>query len=357
MSKQKNNGFEKSINVSNINSRLRANYQKSKLSSMDLVALAEDICKGNVVSLSQGITLVESKRMEDQAAAQELIQHCLPFSGNSQRIGITGVPGVGKSTFIEALGHRWIQKNHKIAVLAVDPSSSISGGSILGDKTRMSKLVASSKAFIRPSAAGASLGGVAQKTKETIILCEAAGYDRIIVETVGVGQSETAVYHMTDFFLLLKLAGAGDELQGIKRGIIELADAILINKDDGKNQLASKKAKNQFNKALHLFPIKSNQWQPRVFTCSALHDQGIDEIDQVIKKYVRLTKQNKTFDLKRQNQNKNWLHQTIDNQLLTDFYQHKHIRKEISDMEKSLIENKITPFLAAELLLKKFKKA
>ncbi|UZO79292.1 methylmalonyl Co-A mutase-associated GTPase MeaB [Aquimarina sp. ERC-38] len=339
---------------SHINRKLATSFQKSRLSPDIVPFLFEEIRKGSIVALSQGITLVESKKEQDNILAQELIQKCLPYSGNSVRIGITGVPGVGKSTFIETLGTYWMTQHKKLAVLAVDPSSSMTKGSIMGDKTRMEKLAASDQVFIRPSAAGTSLGGVTQMTRETIILCEAAGYERIIVETVGVGQSETAVYHMTDIFLLLKLAGAGDELQGIKRGIIELADAILINKDDGDNQLATKKAKNHFSKALHLLSVKENDWQPKVLSCSALHNKGIAEANLMIAQYVQFTKQNKSFDRRRKQQDINWLHKTIENRLLSQFYQNKQLQSEIASLEKLVVNKKLSPFQAAETLLKKF---
>jgi len=250
-------------------------------------------------ALSKGITLIESTQKNHSEKAQLLVEKCLPYANTSIRIGITGVPGVGKSTFIEALGTLLIKQGHKVAVLAVDPSSSVSHGSILGDKTRMESLVQSEHVYIRPSPSGNSLGGVAQKTRESIVLCEAAGYDIIIIETVGVGQSETAVHSMVDFFLLLKLAGAGDELQGIKRGIIEMADAIVINKADGDNQKRAREAKNQFRKALHLYPLAENNWSPEVLTCSALENVGIEEIWELIKKYQQNTTASGFFEKNR----------------------------------------------------------
>ena len=266
------------------------------------------------------------------------------------RIGITGVPGVGKSTFIESFGKHLTKQNKKVAVLAVDPSSSLNKGSILGDKTRMEELVTDKNAFIRPSPSGKSLGGVAQKTRESIILCEAAGFDTIIIETVGVGQSETVVHSMVDFFLLLKLAGTGDDLQGIKRGIIEMSDAIVINKSDGDNKKNAKIAKIEFNRALHLYPIKESKWQPKVLMASALHNSGIEEIDAMIAQYISLTKENNYFDNKRNAQNKFWLLATIEQQLKDNFYNNPKIKnalaKEIDDLEKG----KTTPFIAAKKL-------
>src|SRR5690606_20797060 len=235
---------------------------------------------------------VESTNPQHTAKANDIIQQCLPYANASIRIGITGVPGVGKSTFIETFGTYLTSRGRHIAVLAVDPSSSLSRGSILGDKTRMETLVNNENAFIRPSPSGTSLGGVARKSRESIILCEAAGFDTILIETVGVGQSETAVHSMVDFFLLLKLAGAGDELQGIKRGIMEMADAIVINKADGDNLKNAKIAKVEFNRALHLYPIKESGWQPKVLLASAIENKGIPEVWQLIEDYLNLVKEN-----------------------------------------------------------------
>ena len=311
-----------------------------------------NILQGNIPFLSKAITLVESTNLKHQEQANEIIEKCLPFANNSVRIGITGVPGVGKSTFIEAFGKHLTSQGKKVAVLAVDPSSSVNKGSILGDKTRMEQLVTDKNAFIRPSPAGSSLGGVAQKTRESIILCEAAGFDTIIIETVGVGQSETVVHSMVDFFLLLNLAGAGDELQGIKRGIIEMADAIVINKADGDNEKNAKIAQVEFNRALHLYPLKESNWQPKVLTASALNHKGIDVIDTMIQEYIALTKQNGYFIQKRNEQNKFWLLSTIEQQLKDAFYQNPHIQKLLSNEIQQLEAGKTTPFLAAKRLLK-----
>ena len=260
---------------------------RGKRNSVD--EFVSKILDGNITFLSRAITLVESTNSKHQQKANEILERCLPYANKSIRIGITGVPGVGKSTFIEAFGKHLTSKDKKVAVLAIDPSSSVNKGSILGDKTRMEQLVTDKNAFIRPSASGTSLGGVAQKTRESIILCEAAGFDTILIETVGVGQSETLVHSMVDFFLLLKLAGAGDELQGIKRGIIEMADAIVINKADNDNEKNAKIAKIEFNRALHLYPLKDSKWQPKVLTASALNNIGIDKIDEMINQYFNLT--------------------------------------------------------------------
>lgn len=322
--------------------------RKQQRTTKDLV---DAILKGNITALSQAITLIESKNHKHTAQANAIIKACLPHANTSIRIGITGVPGVGKSTFIEAFGTHLTTLNKKVAVLAVDPSSSLTKGSILGDKTRMEDLVKNKQAFIRPSASGTSLGGVARKTRETIILCEAAGFDTVIIETVGVGQSETAVHSMVDFFLLLKLAGAGDELQGIKRGIIEMADAIAINKADGDNLKRAKLAKVEFNRALHMYPTKDSDWQPKVTTCSAIDNQGIDNIWQIISDYITLTKKNNYFKNKRTEQNKFWLLQTIEEQLKNTFFNTPKIKDELKKQLDLIEANKTTPFAAADYLL------
>lgn len=322
--------------------------RKSQPSTDDLVS---DILKGNITALSRAITLVESSNPKHLAQANMIIKKCLPHANTSVRIGITGVPGVGKSTFIEAFGLHLTESGKKVAVLAVDPSSSLSKGSILGDKTRMEDLVKDDNAFIRPSPSGASLGGVARKTRETIILCEAAGFDTIIIETVGVGQSETAVHSMVDFFLLLKIAGAGDELQGIKRGIIEMADCIAINKADGDNQKAAKLAKVEFNRALHLYPQKESQWQPKVMLCSALKREGIDELWSLMSEYFEFTKANDYFEHHRKEQNKFWLLQTIEERLNSEFFNQPKIKVALKTQLELIEAGQTTPFTAAEYLL------
>ncbi|WP_109437192.1 methylmalonyl Co-A mutase-associated GTPase MeaB [Aquimarina sp. AU119] len=326
-------------------------FKRLQQKEVSVKVIFDEIINKDTAALSKGITLIESTKQKHSKKAQQLVEMCLPYANNSIRIGITGVPGVGKSTFIEALGNLLIQKGKKVAVLAVDPSSTISHGSILGDKTRMESLVRSSEAFIRPSPSGKSLGGVAQKTRESIILCEAAGYDVIIIETVGVGQSETAVHSMVDFFLLLKLAGAGDELQGIKRGIIEMADALVINKADGDNLLRARKAKNQFRKALHLYPLAQSTWSPEVLTCSALEGSGIEDIWELILKYQEVTSKNGFFEENRIQQNKFWLLQTIEEQLKSSFYNNPKIKDELNSQIQGVQQNKITPFAAAHYLL------
>lgn len=324
--------------------------KQQRLKQPEAATLIEQIRNQNQVALSRAITFIESTSSKHTAIAREIIKGCLPFANQSIRIGITGVPGVGKSTFIESFGKLLISKGKKVAILTVDPSSTVSGGSILGDKTRMEELVKEENAFIRPSASGNSLGGVARKTRESIILCEAAGFDIILIETVGVGQSETTVHSMTDFFLLLKLAGAGDELQGIKRGIMEMADAIVINKADGENTKAAQLAKVEFQRALHLFPPKDSNWSPKTTTSSAIKNIGIDVIWTIIEEYVTLTKENGFFEQERVKQNKFWLHQTIEEQLKTDFYKNPNIKKELPLLLKAIENHKTTPFEAAKKL-------
>ena len=316
--------------------------------------LIEAIKKGDKIALSRAITLVESTNHEHLERANEVINGCLPYANKSVRIGITGVPGVGKSTFIEAFGTYLTSIGKKVAVLAVDPSSSISHGSILGDKTRMEELVKDENAFIRPSASGDSLGGVARKTRESIILCEACGFDTIIIETVGVGQSETAVHSMVDFFLLLKIAGAGDELQGIKRGIMEMADTIVINKADGDNISKAKLAKSEFNRALHLFPAKSSGWIPKVTTCSSFEKTGIDNVWTIISDYFDLVKENHFFEKKRQDQSQFWMMETINEQLKSNFYNHPEIKKLLEENKKAVQNGELSPFVAGQLLLEKY---
>ena len=313
--------------------------------------LAEQIKAGDRRALAKAITLVESTRADHRQQAAALLETLMPDTGKSIRLGISGVPGVGKSTFIEAFGTYLTSQGKKVAVLAIDPSSSLTKGSILGDKTRMEDLVKDKNAFIRPSPSGESLGGVARKTRETIILCEAAGFNIILVETVGVGQSEIAVHSMVDFFLLMKLAGAGDELQGIKRGIIEMADSIVINKADGNNLINAKLAKVEFENALHLYPKKTSQWQPKVTLCSALKDEGISNIWEDIETYHNLTKNNAHFSTQRHEQNKFWLMQTIKNQLHQSFFNDVQVQKELKSQLKLLEQNKTSPFAAAEYIL------
>jgi len=325
--------------------------RKKQPTSKDLI---EGILKGNITALSRAITLVESTNALHLERANEVVNACLPHANKSIRIGITGVPGVGKSTFIEAFGKYLTGLGKKVAVLAVDPSSTISHGSILGDKTRMEELVKDKNAYIRPSASGETLGGVARKTRETITLCEASGFDTIIIETVGVGQSETAVHSMVDFFLLLKIAGAGDELQGIKRGIMEMADAIVINKSDGDNVRKSNLAKVEFGRALHLFPAKKSKWIPTASTCSSITQEGISEVWETINQFIDLTKTNGFFYTIRKDQNHYWMLETINERLKSNFFNHPEIEKLLEENKKAVQNDEISPFAAAQIVLKKY---
>jgi LAO/AO transport system kinase len=335
-----------------IKNRIKNARKRQQLSVDDYVLR---IRKGDRVTLGKAITLIESTRLEHRSLAREVIEKCLPFANDSFRLGITGVPGVGKSTFIESLGLHILEKGRKLAVLAIDPTSTMTSGSILGDKTRMQFLSAAENAFIRPSPAGESLGGVARKTREVVTLCEAAGYDTIFIETVGVGQSETAVHSMTDFFLLLLLPGGGDELQGIKRGIVEMADCIAVNKADT-NPILAKQAKQAYRNAVHLFPAKESKWTVKTLLCSAINKEGIEGIWQTILNYQSFVKENGYFVEKRQLQAKYWFRETIGEGLQQLFYQHPNIKKELEILEKKVEEGKMTPFAAAEILLNLFKK-
>ena len=314
----------------------------------------DGIVKGNMTILSQAVTMVESLKPEHQAIAQEVIEKCLPYSGNSVRIGISGVPGAGKSTSIDVFGLHVLEKGGKLAVLAIDPSSERTKGSILGDKTRMEKLSVHPKAFIRPSPSAGSLGGVARKTRETIILCEAAGFDKIFVETVGVGQSETAVHSMVDFFLLIQLAGTGDELQGIKRGIMEMADGIIINKADGDNIDKANLAAAQFRNALHLFPPSESGWFPKVLTYSGYYNIGIKEIWDMVGEYMEFTKKNGYFNYKRNEQAKYWMYESINDTLRDKFYHNPAVEGMLEQTEKQVLNNEISSFVAAKRMIDLF---
>ena len=322
--------------------------KKRHLSVGDYV---EGIIKGDVTTLSRAVTLVESVRTEHQVIAQEVIEKCLPYAGNSVRIGISGVPGAGKSTSIDVFGLHVLQQGGKLAVLAIDPSSERSKGSILGDKTRMEKLSVHPDSFIRPSPSAGSLGGVARKTRETIVLCEAAGFDKIFVETVGVGQSETAVHSMVDFFLLIQLAGTGDELQGIKRGIMEMADGIVINKADGNNIDKAKLAASQFRNALHLFPAPESGWTPQVLTYSGFYNTGVKEIWNMVYQYIDFVKANGYFDFRRNEQSKYWMYETINEHLRDSFYHNPMIEQMLGESERQVLDRNLTSFIAAKKLL------
>ncbi|MDR2009760.1 MAG: methylmalonyl Co-A mutase-associated GTPase MeaB [Bacteroidales bacterium] len=341
-----NEGIEQPPQVNPNISKIRR--RKYILSPDDYV---NGILSGDINILSQAITLIESTLPEHNKLAQQIIEKCLNHSGKSIRIGITGVPGVGKSTFIEALGMEIVKSGNKLAVLAIDPSSERSGGSILGDKTRMEHLATHPNAFIRPSPSAGSLGGVARKTRETVILCEAAGFNTIFIETVGVGQSETSVHSMVDFFLLLMLAGAGDELQGIKRGIMEMSDAIAITKADGSNITKANLAKVQYQNALHLFPPAESGWNPTVLTCSALENTGISGLWDLINEYISMTSENGYFEKNRNKQSLYWMYETINEIIKNNFYSADVIKKNMQKVEKDILDNKISSFKAAGILL------
>jgi len=329
-------------------------FKSKRKSGPTVEEFVKDITEGNITLLSKAITLIESALPAHHDKAQQIIEKCLPYTGKSFRIGITGVPGVGKSTFIESLGTQLTNSGKKVAVLAIDPSSARTKGSILGDKTRMEKLATDENAFIRPSPSAGTLGGVARKTHESIILCEAAGFDTILVETVGVGQSEIAVHSMVDFFLLLQLAGAGDELQGIKRGIMEMADAIVINKAEGDNLRKAELAKREYANALHLFPMPESGWSPKVDICSARDNFRVTEVWEMINDYFSFTAQNGYFLSKRKQQARHIMHQTIQSNLGDLFYQNQSLKPMIEEMENKIEKDMISSYNAAGLLIKEF---
>lgn len=336
---------------------INPHFKKENLSeNFSVNELAEKIKGGDRVALARAITITESDTEKDELLSSELIELLLPFSGKSKRFGITGVPGAGKSTFIEYFGKTLTAQNKKVAVLAVDPSSTINKGSILGDKTRMNDLSVDPLAFIRPSPSGGNLGGVARKTRETIILCEAAGYENIIIETVGVGQSETEVHRLTDIFILLMIPGAGDELQGIKRGIMEMADVVVINKDDGENSVKAKKAKQDVVNALHFLPPAESGFIPKVESCSALEGKGIESILLACDEFFRKTVSSGYFDQKRKQQALSWLDSTIQNALKNDFQNSPDIRAKLPELREKVSNSAISPFKAAGILLKTYKK-
>ncbi len=328
-------------------------YRKGKVKKRAYTVdeFVEVILKGDRVLLSQAVTLVESARADHQDMAQAIIEKCLPHTGHSIRVGITGVPGAGKSSSIEAFGMHLIGTGKKLAVLAIDPSSERSKGSILGDKTRMEQLAVHPNAFIRPSPSAGSLGGVARKTRETIVLCEAAGFDTIFVETVGVGQSETAVHSMVDFFLLIQITGGGDELQGIKRGIMEMADGIVINKADGDNIPKAQVTQTQYRNALHLFPLSESGWKPPVLTYSAKTGNGVAAVMDMVYEYMAFTKQNNYFNHKRALQARYWMYESINEQLRNHFYHNKHIQALLEKKEAQVLNDEISSFAAAQALL------
>lgn len=352
LTEMKGTETQETVNSSAVERFKNIKRSRKSLSAQEYV---DGICQGNMCILSQAITLVESNLPEHKHMAQEIIQGCLPYSGNSIRIGITGVPGVGKSTFIESFGVIATAAGHKLAVLAIDPSSERTQGSILGDKTRMEQLSIDPNAYIRPSPSAGSLGGVARKTRETIILCEAAGFDIIFIETVGVGQSETAVHSMVDFFLLLMLAGAGDQLQGIKRGIMEMADSIAITKADSANELKASMASAEYRSALHLFPKHPSSINPEVFVCSSIENKGLQAIFDHIENYIATCKTNGYYETRRKEQSSYWLYETIQEQLQFDFFNNPAVAKSIKQFENDVVNGRTTSFLAAFTLLDLYK--
>lgn len=332
------------------------NKRREKLNNISSDKLFHQLISGDRTALSKCITIIESTRESDKKLAASLIKFALSHAGNSLRIGITGVPGVGKSTFIEAFGLHLVNLGKKVAVLAIDPSSAESGGSILGDKTRMNELAVHPNVFIRPSAAGSTLGGVAKNTRESVLLLETAGFDVILIETVGVGQSETYVHSMVDFFLLLMLSGAGDELQGIKRGIMEMADALVITKADGENEQKAKNAAHEYANAMHLFPPKKSKWIPKAFTCSSLQNKNIDVVWKAISDYDNLVKNNGWFAEHRRQQDKFWLKEALTEMILNDFFGNERFSSTLHQLENEVYEGKISSFQAAEDLYNLFKK-
>lgn len=332
-------------NTDNSNSPIR---KRRQLSISDYIS---GIRTGDRTILSRAITLIESNADDHQREARELLTALMPDSGKSIRIGITGVPGAGKSTLIETFGLYLIEQGHRVAVLAIDPSSAITGGSILGDKTRMEKLANHRQSFIRPSPSGGALGGVARKTRETMLICEAAGFDIILVETVGVGQSEITVRSMVDFFLLVQIAGGGDELQGIKKGVMEISDAIVVNKADGDNIPKAEAAKQEYATALHYTAPHTRGWQAQAFTCSAVSGAGITELWQAIQKFVTITRTNAVFEERRRNQDRQWMRAMIEEHLLAVFYKDAAVQTQLPEIENAVIAGKMLPTTAAQKLI------
>ncbi|MCH2236043.1 MAG: methylmalonyl Co-A mutase-associated GTPase MeaB [Crocinitomicaceae bacterium] len=339
----------KKSKASNIQQIIARKKELSK--GIDPSDISKGILTGDKQALSKAITLLESRKKTHIDSGQEILQQLLPYTGKSIRIGITGVPGVGKSTFIESFGNHLISLGHKVAVLAIDPSSEKSGGSILGDKTRMESLSVNENAFIRPTSSSGSLGGVSRKTHETMLLCEAAGFDVILIETVGVGQSETAVHQMTDFFLLLMLAGAGDELQGIKRGIMEMADALVITKADGDNKTKAKSAASAYKMAMHLFPPSLSGWVSKTAICSSIENSGIHEIWDIVEEYVKTTTSNNYFSSNRTNQREYWLREAFKSQLLQSYFDDPAWQKRFDDCLEDVKNGLLTPHAAADKLI------
>lgn len=338
----------------NVNPNINRIIQNLKRKNYSVEEYLEGILSGNRNMLSQAITLLESMLPQDNEKAEQIIKECLPYCGKSQRIGITGVPGVGKSTFIDYFGVKIVEQGHKLAILAIDPSSGISGGSILGDKTRMETLTAMQEVFIRPSPSQGTLGGVAAKTRETIVLCEAAGFDTILVETVGVGQSEYAVASMVDLFMFLIVAGTGDELQGIKRGIMEMCDIVVFTKDDGDNKIRTNTAKRQMQSALQLLPPKNSGWMPKVTSVSSLEYSGFDELNNIIDDYFDFIVKNNFLDKNRNQQSVDWFYEQIVNLLKNTFFSNPQIANLIPNLTIQIKNNEMSPIAAARQLVDLF---
>lgn len=330
-------------------------YQKRKDLTVD--DLVDGVLKNERTLLARAITLIESNSQAHQERAQAVLQKLLPHSGKSLRVGITGVPGAGKSTFIEALGMYLIDKGHKVAVLTVDPSSSVTKGSILGDKTRMEKLSREADCFIRPSPSGGTLGGVARKSRETILVCEAAGYDVILIETVGVGQSEVTVRSMVDFFMLVLIAGAGDELQGIKKGVIELADALLINKADGDNEKKAEIARAEYANALHYLQPATKGWQTSAYTCSALTGKGVSDVWNIVKDFEKVTRESGIFEARRKDQTLEWIFRMMEEELKDNFYNNSSVKAELPSIKNDILSGGMLPTAAAKKLLELYYKS
>ncbi|PFG05787.1 methylmalonyl Co-A mutase-associated GTPase MeaB [Bacillus sp. es.034] len=332
-------------------------FVKKKKDPVSISDLKAGVLNGDRSHLAKAITLIESNAEEHYALGQELLQELLPHTGNSFRIGITGVPGAGKSTFIEQFGEMLCNGGHSVAVLAIDPSSSISGGSILGDKTRMEQLSKNPRAFVRPSPTAGTLGGVHRKTNETLLLCEAAGYDLIIIETVGVGQSEVMVRQMVDFFLLLVITGAGDELQGMKKGIMELADVLLVNKADGENKPLAEKTRRELNQILHFLVPATKGWSSKAYTCSALKNEGLKELWDVVQQFEEQTKDQGVFEKRRLHQKQEWFQTMLKERILSDFFYHPRIKSSLPRLEDRVKTGDFTTSQAVEELLTQYKQA